>query len=55
MRAPILAVAGFALGMAVLLPLMLIFDGARPWLALLGVLSGVVMFVWGRRNRLRRQ
>jgi hypothetical protein len=38
---------GFALGMAVMLPLMLTFDSARPWIALAGLSCAGLMYAWG--------
>ena len=49
------ALLGFVLGMAVLLPLMLTFDAARPWIALGGIACAGLMYAWGRHTRLRRQ
>lgn len=53
-RASLLALAGFAIGVAVLLPLMLIFDNLRPWLAAAAVVCGAAMYLWGRAQRRQR-
>jgi len=47
-------ILGFVLGMAVILPLMLTFDHARPWIALAGLGCAALMYFgpkWLRRRQ----
>lgn len=41
----------FGASFAVLLPLMLTFDEARPWIALAGVICGASIYAIGRVQR----